>query len=531
MTHERGREGIGILQGPGQGGKNYPLVYPSADVDQLLADAFLAYIDNTLQFARPFSIAYLYGFGTNPVTVPITPVHSHEVRVVDADGTTVFETLTVDPSNFKETAVAGRLKSLEWTDAAGQTLRIVYHTEWSPEHTPIVYDDYIEPTEAVLDGLTLYQYPRRVTAIRVGLITLSGDDLPIVVKNGFNTSLVADTTQLTDGSRRETAITFSAASGSGLGRFGGCDDALDPPILRINGEGPTDNGNFLLDASDCYRVQRPVLSVLAAGPPREVRVQSNALELANDCGPCCDCDDFIAVWEAIRRQRDRYADLIATTQAVRDQYHINRQRFLDDRACREKARLRLILQPTCPNELGIGFGYCNSTERCLKDVVLHLSFDYTDGLGTCPAVDGSGDLTALTTAGDGVLRCETVFRAGNVDPDAEKGFCGGARQARDEFYTLGGSYPHFWAHWDCIDPGTMGSVVFRMVFPDAETADRVEMIVDAFEIGSDPVFSGSSPVPGYVPGSGPLTTPPGMHLVDCPTFANTGLLNGPCCDE
>ena len=293
MTHERGRDGIGVLQGPGQGGDNYPVIEPSADITQLLADAYLAYVDDTNTFALPFHIKYLHGFGIDAVAVPITPVHTHDVEIVDANNITVFNSLVA--TDFKEEDWDGRLKILEWTDAGGQILRIVYHTEWSPEDEARTYDIYIEPTSAVLDARAIYQLPRRVNSLRVGFSTLkpdaNGDLNKVVLQNGFNTTVVAADPVVTDGTRRATNILISADPNSGLGRFGpGCSDVVPSQIRRINTTGGDNRGNFLIDATDCYRVERPIQEVLQTSP-RQVQIRDHAIQIFNDCGPCCECDD------------------------------------------------------------------------------------------------------------------------------------------------------------------------------------------------------------------------------------------------
>lgn len=540
MTHPRGRRPIGIQQGPGQGGDNFPIVDPSDDIDRLLADAWLAFVDNTNTFERPFRIKWLHGFGTDIVAVPITPVFTHDLEIVDNQNVTVFSSLAAGVT-FGSWDWDSRLKILEWRD--GENIcRIVYHTEWSPEDTPITYDVYIEPSSAVLDARTVWQYPRRVNNLRVGLTTVQADTVRL--QNGFNTDLVVGEPDLTDGERRSTSIVFNAApNGGSVGRFGpGCDDAVNPAIRRINDIGPQPRGEFQIDASGCYRVQRPILDVLTPGDVREIRVQNHALQIANDCGPCCECDDFINVWEAIRRLRDRYAALIADAQTVRDQYHTNRARWIKNQQCREGDKLRLVVSPICPDELGVAVGYCNNSDVCLENLVIHISFQYEDMTAepctknevTCEDGPAAGDpIAAVSTVTDdqASVVCQSTFRSGNTNPDGNKGCKGGATPPQREFYRLGGTWPHYWVTWDLVDPGAMATATFRLRFTDVDSEDVIEAIADAFAVGGNLVVSGGSPVPGYVLGEGPVSTPPEMHLVECPKFASTGLNQEPCCES
>ena len=533
-----GRRPIGVSQMPGQGGWNFPIVFPSADIDQLIADAWLAYEDDSNDFELPFRINWLYGFGEDPVAVPITPVNTHDAEIVDANGDTVFNTL--DGGTFDSWIWADRLLILEWVQN-NNVLRIVYHIAWGLEDTPRTYDEYIEPVSSTLDARVVWQYPRRVNTLRVGLTSLQEETIEF--QNGYNMNIVANTPNLVDGERRETVITFNAPPGGGnLGRFGpGCDDSVFPPIRRINNIGPADRGNFIMDATGCYRIQRPVQEVLTEGEIRDIQIRNHTLQITNDCGPCCECDDFINVWEAIRRLRNRYAALVADAQEVRDLYHANRERYQKSQDCRLNDRLRVVVSPVCPDELGVAVGYCNNSEDCLQNVVIHMSFQYMDGTSspctkgevTGQGGDAAGDpIAAVTTPMLREVACQSTFRTGNTNPDSNKGTSGGASSSARQFYKLGGEWPHFWAHWDAVEPGGMAAVTFRLRFRDAEPADRVELVADAFSLGGTPgPISGGSPVPGYVPGSGPVSTDPSLHLVDCPKFVSTGLMQEPCCES
>ena len=317
---------------------------------------------------------------------------------------------------------------------------------------------------------------------------------------------------------------FGAEAGTGAGRFGPPCDEENPIIRRINNVEPNARGNFLIDASECYRVERPIESELQASP-REVQIHDHAIKISNDCGPCCDCDDFIAVWEAIRKLRDTYANLIERTQAARDLYHVNRQRYLDSVACRLNSKLRLIMEPICPGEIGIAAGYCNNSEECLVGLVIHISFAYSDGTGECTGADGSSPLAANTTASFSEVLCNSQFRQNNISP-------GASEPTRREFYRLAGTWPHFYAYWDEVDPGAMASVTFRIRLDNADESQEVEAIADAFVVGRFPVIqpSGDTLVPGYTTGSGPLSTPDENRLTECPILRSVTPVSE-CCPE
>jgi len=527
MTDPRGRQPIGIAQPPGQGGTNYPLINPSADIKQLFADICLTHAYSYGDYTTPLRIKWLYGFGADaPIGTPPTVTHAYDIEIVDDLGNTVFSSIA-DGTTFKEEAWGTRLKVLTWIQLGQhQQLTVVIHTEWSPEDVPITYPIYWEPVSAVLDARTLMESPPRINRIQLGLSQFSFGDIQF--KNGYNTTFTTEATVTTPGQRRITPVVLEASSGSGLGKFGPPCQEADDGLRRINGVSPTERGQFYLDAGGCYRVERPLVDAITPLPARRVRVWEHALGISSDCGPCCECDDFIAVWEAIRKLRNRYATLVGQAQAIRDLYHTNRQRFLTQQSCRENDRLRLILRPSCPAQLGVAVGYCNNGSECLVGLVIHVSFAYSD-VNNCPDVDGTPPLTATTTAPFSTVVCDSTFRGGFVDSSRKNN----RKFVRNEYYTLGGSWPHFWVHFPLVDPGAMAFVTFRLQFDNPTNNDVVEAVADAFQTGSQTTVTGGTPVSGYTPGSGcggGFCASPTVHLVTCP-IKETSKLIPECCEE
>lgn len=93
-----GRRGIGVNQP--QSGLDYPLIAPSADIQYLLADFYLAYEDTAQEFVHPLRVKWLYGVGCAPNTAPSwapTPTHAADILIVDATNRTVFNSTTLGP--------------------------------------------------------------------------------------------------------------------------------------------------------------------------------------------------------------------------------------------------------------------------------------------------------------------------------------------------------------------------------------------------------------------------------------------------
>lgn len=510
----------------------------SESIASLLTDAFLAYTDDANQFVLPLSVKYLYGFGTKSASVPITPSHAHECEIVDANGVTVFDSIIAD--SYQDLTWYEDLKVVEWISGK-DVLRLAY---WD---YPDFYEEYFEPPSAALDARAIYHHPRRVNAFKVGLTTVAADTVRF--KNGYNTEILTGVTDLTDGARRNTELTLTAIPGGGsVGRYDAtCVGLPDPAIRRINGIEPTPDGRFFLDAEGCYRIQRPILQSSWNGNVREVTIQDFALQISNDCGPCCECQDFFNVWEAIRRLRDKYAELTALAQEVRDTYHANRARWLAANDCRESDKLRIVMSSFCPGEMGVSVGYCNNSDECLENLVIPISFQYTDGTAspatrrdvTCEDGPAASDpISAITTAAFHEVACASTIRSGNVSSDQKTG-TGCSAQMRNppgEYYQLGGSWPFFWAHWDRVDPGGMAYVTFRLVFSSIDYSEVVQCVADAYATGGKYKSNvGQAPIPGYVTGVGPVSTPGSMHLVPYPRFASKGLQlaigDAECCDD
>lgn len=529
VANALGRRSLAVDQPPA-GGDNYPFVGAS-DIDKLIGDAYLSYNDQTCNFARPFRIRWLYGFGCLKALVPPGMVHDYDAVIEDADGKVVFDSR--DATSFASNLWGTRLRVLQWiNEDTDSVLRLVQHIAWNQDETPQNWPVYLEPENGQLDERVSERLLPRVRSLRVDLG--SRRQGPVRLLNGFNTTIERLAAEVEDGGRLVTSLTISAAPGSGKGKFGpACDEAAtDTPgvLRRINDIQGDASGNFLLDATDCYRVERPVLGIVAnIGEIRRVQVRNHTLQVSNDCGPCCECEDFINTYEGIRRLRDRYADLFARAKAVRDLYVRNRQRVIDSANCRKNDPLRVVVRPLCPDEVAVAIGYCNNTDECLRNLVIPISFEFT-GTGSLSECDANTDYSG---SGEPDVTCNSTFRSGNREENPAQGNNGGAL----DFYQLGGEYPHFYAVWDRVDPGGLAQVTFRVNFPGSQPGDQAEISVDAYATGtttSIPLTGKGAkiPIPGYEPGAGPLTAEAkAARLVDQCKVVRTPIFQEECCGD
>lgn len=365
------------------GGSHYPFVRDNTYVP-LLTDFYLAYEDDGQQFRLPFFVDWLYGFGSLPVSSSggVTPTHSRDVVILDADGQTVFD--STQAIDYQETEWGTERVVCEWRDDR-TVARLVARTSVTDE-----FDLVIEPGEE-LDVRTCDRLPGRVRSIRVGDDVFTGR---VAFENGYNTTVLADEPVRTDGGRFRNPIRVEAVPGSGLGTADGCEETGEF-IRTINRVAPDASGRFRIEANDCLRIHPPLslLDDTATYNP------ASALLIDGDCTPCCGCDKFVQTYINLKNVWDEWHAAGAAAEAVRDLYAENRQRWLDQRACRAANPARLVAAGSKDCKSFVGGSFCNFSQCCIGPVELRLTFTkYAGGSAiTWPGatliealIDGSG---------------------------------------------------------------------------------------------------------------------------------------------
>lgn len=453
--HPRGRKQIAVDQP--QGGTRYPFVAPSNDLALLIGDLYLNYKDDSCELALPFKIAWLHGFGTDSATDPTGDVHDYDLLITDANDETVFDSRDADQYETVDWSDGDGvfLRIIEWVNTDDEEiLRVVTYISWDEEDASArEWLEYFEPTNGVLDPRTLERIPPRLLEVAVvtdladegaDIVLDSGQD--IVLSGGYNARLsqLEDQEALInlDGGPFIRLIKLDLAAGLGLGRFP-CDSEL--LLKQINGVGPNSRGNLTLDATDCYRISRPI----TVTGDREADVDEATLQIDNDCGPCCDCQDFINVYEAIRRLTDKYRELGQRAEAVRDQFRANKERWETGAECRRDNNIQVAAEAFPGCKVAIAVGLCNTTDSPMMNVTLGVSFDAS--LAGC-------------------VTCSSTSRTGNIVPGSGKG-------GYSTSYKLGGAWPDYTIDFDCISPGSMGTVQWVMWFENCSDSDTTNITV------------------------------------------------------
>lgn len=453
-------EPIAVNQPPSNG-TDYPFAKPSSDVRYLLGDLWLSYEDDTCAYALPLRVAWLAGFGSNPVANQSgrpTPSHDYDMVIEDADGVVVFDSTTADDYAEVPWGDGSRLRTLEWK-TENAVLRTTAHMALPDDLLFSDYDTYIEPSSSDLSARAYSVMPRRVRSIKVGLLTFDPGDL--VLQSGFNFQMTPSVISREDGRRRVSRIELAAIPGAGEGRQPGCEDP-DVVIRRINDIGGDDAGNFTFDAEGCYRTQRP--SIITSTSPRQATLGAAtlsdeadlaALQFFNDCVPCCECDDFVRTYEGLRRVFSQYVDIGSRAEDVRDQLVLNKERWERQLACRRLNALRLVLNQGYDCRIGVGGMFCNLTQCCLGPIHLRFTFQaYDDGV-----IDPS--VTTLQ------LLCDETKRAG-----ADTGY----QEISHEF---SGGYPIFDTIFDYSDPQGTSMTRTRVRFGGCQNGQSVKVTLSA----------------------------------------------------
>lgn len=369
----------------------------------------------------------------------------------------------------------------EWHTDRG-VCRIITHTRWNPtlQPEPRDYNRHILPGNGTLDERAVYQIPRRVKSFRIVFDKLSNSDVEF--HPGYNMELLSVTDPVKQGGRHATSITLNATGGAGLGIYPGC---LPEPlaIKRINGIGPTPQGHFQMAATDCYFIRQPTTVISdepritypsvqlfpanvpatdlpdpAAGTTINARGWPESLPFAhlqfgNDCGPCCQCGEFVAIANYNNDVFTAYQGLAHKAVEIRAAYEDARKRYLAVQACATQRPLRVFLQPQICPYLDVGVQFCNQTAVCKTNVVVAVTISGTDSsIPLAVVVPGYGRITGASN---------------------KPSYMG----TLTERYEPGGSFPTFTAHWDSVNPHSTVTMRFRLRFPSCSTAATVTATV------------------------------------------------------
>jgi hypothetical protein len=440
-----GRSGVGLSQGSGL---DYPFLAPTDDIRYLLADLYFGFEDegdydaDIPHSVAPYSVAYLYGLGCiengAPEWTP-TPTHAADIILKDAGGNIVFDSTTV--ADFAEYDWGPAWKIYEWYDET-RVCRLAVHTAWSPETTqptPRNYNVHILPEDGRLNNRAVHRLPKRVRSVSAVLDTISRQAFDL--QAGNNIELLVAPAVFLDGGRAETRITINVVPGKGTGVYDDCGEPVQY-IRRINDVAANKYGEFFFVASECLYVRTPLevvtTSPLVLRPKYAEDPLAPHLEIGNDCGRCCDCNDFVALAYDMNDLAGTFREIGQTVDAALVLYQENRTRWIEG-TDKFRSTLRLTLVPQSGPYIDIAGQYLNLTENCTPPVTL------TFAVSVVPALAEDSYEPQLT---------KNATRISTSVP-----------KCTNQPYTMGGGWGTYTAVFDGVNPYDSASVRFRLQFP------------------------------------------------------------------
>jgi len=303
----------------------------------------------------------------------------------------------------------------------------------------ITYPEHFVPVDAILDQGTWVRRPKHVRSITAVLSTAEKE--PIELVEGYNMKLTFSD-EIVEGNRVKHQVTFDAESGNGMGIYPGC-QPRPLVITKINDIAPTAAGDFYMAATDCYWIRRPI-TLTGSNTGEAIPAM---LQLGNDCGPCCQCSQFVATGKYMNRVRDQYDALGTEAERVRDQYHANRNRWNVGKCCFDQHLLRLQMQAQLCPHLDVLGQFCNWTDECVGP--LKMMFDFSN---TATVVINETEVTPNAIVVPGFTNCR-----GSVRMEYR-------RAPRITRCNIGGVWPFFEYTFTEVEPYQNVWIKFRLFF-------------------------------------------------------------------
>lgn len=458
------RHRIAVDQAP-HGGSDYPFAGRD-DASPLVLDLYLSYPDDAQEFAYPFRLAWLYGAGTQPSSPPggmPSPAHDYDLVVVDADDAVVFDSTESD--GFATTDWGDRRRVVEWRSGEA-VCRLVY------DHT--VEDDFDEdtvPDPGVLDARTHNRLPRRLRSITVNDQALTGT---VKLQRGYNVDLVREEPRRVDGGRFRDVFTLACAPGLGEGRRPGCEEEVTA-LRSVNGQTADGAGNLFVDFDACMRAQLVTTDGEYGGSGLDAGEAVAALFVDDDCQPCCPCEFYVRTYEGLRRMHGRWLTATQELESIRDQYHVNRSRWLAQRECRINNALRVSAVAESGCTLAMALSYCNTTFGCVHPVEVRVGFTlYEDGVEISPP--------------------STAYIC-------TQAYINDSSRVAEEPFTFAGTWPSFLATFPYLSPQESGTLRFRLCLTDCTDAMSVALTVSVHSPDPDEVYGEEIDLPYLDDGS------------------------------
>ena len=420
-------------------GTHFPFIREVSGIRRLFSDMYLGHKVKTA--VLPLRLSYIRGFTQPPEISSSSEVVSSisseagsraELRVVDAGDNLIFDSSEGD---YRYELWSSRFAIHEWiTDSA--VCRVIQHVGQHDLEDVLSYPHSQTLTNAILDERVSEIWPSQVTSLVVNGTKLTG---AVTFRGGYNFSNTLSSTTITNGLARVNSVFISAEAGAGEGQVPGCpEQAADLPIRRINQIGPDDSGSFVFSGTDCMWLNRTGSTAVAGGTRTITFDDSTAINITNNCLPCCSCDDFMNTYRGVRRIYEKFKALGLRADAVRNKHQENVDRWIVQKECREAAPIKLATIPYRINDdscVKVSMGVCNTYDTCRGEYQVDINFSALPGL-------------------QGFINPETIYAYDSAGYKAES-------------YTLEGVWPNFKARWPVLERQSLAKLKFDMSFTRA----------------------------------------------------------------
>lgn len=400
---------LDINQEPPTTPSHYPLVYPDPISDSLISHFYLSFVDPEKQFQYPFRLAWLTGFGYDGADEGSEGIATgrQDLLVVDKNDLEVCNTSLA--AEVMTRSLLDQEQAVCYTWVVGQQVcRIILDRDAFPS-TPSIF----LPRSAVLDCRTLDLVPARLGSISAGG-QVSGNGNDILLQSGFNTQFRTEVVE-DDFYGRRTRVYIRHVPGDGVGQFDGCDKQKTPgAIYSINNVFPNDNGDIYLNGEGCVRIQRPgeiidlegaepvdgrtpvIFSATTADVREHLELQlesqdpahmdtaavlisgnesatQHALEIHNNCAPCCDCADYSSTYQGLIRADSQYRGIGQRSGQLRQGLRETTNRWYQMAQCVFQDTVKLTVSTAYSCRAQIGGVFQNLSPCCLTNVKLRIT--------------------------------------------------------------------------------------------------------------------------------------------------------------
>lgn len=348
------------------------------DLSQALVDMRVGY-DPEIH-SLPLSLTYAANIGTQ-TGLNTPPNNNVNIRVIDATGTPVLDTTTLNPP--QQSAWNDEFVLFNWPDAprpafvllnfAGRnkTLSLI-------NGVPILIDiRACEPTPIGVKKIEVYD----ATNVKRADIK-QGDNVSL--KPGYNLNPIINYEPAQDlfGKRNAYLVQLDATPGNGLGVFNNCGDLNDGSVRTVEKVIADQVGNITLNADKCFRIE-PVISITN----NQATILNGTLQLFDDCLACCDCDDMESVYRAMLRLRRRFEAIGKRIDDLSTKYHAARDKLAASMACDKSSLLRVAAAPVDNCYLSVVAGICNPSDTKIDNVTVKVEVSQVTSGNTGIAVD------------------------------------------------------------------------------------------------------------------------------------------------